>query len=160
MLSSVVFSDIYWKFGIWICLDIIHINIDLFRLTYCKRGCFRWGKITRKWWQDISRGGNFHDTAPIFLQKGIWVLFSRRRQKREKRENFHVYSTFTWVIALCKNCFPNFYLQSFVIQTFPHEGLGVKSRMCPPYPQRDRKRRLNGAVCRNHRVKRVVPCRC
>ena len=43
---------------------------------------------------------------------------------------------------------------------FPHEGLGVKSRMCPPYPQRDRKRRLNGAVCRNHRIKRVVPCRC
>ena len=32
--------------------------------------------------------------------------------------------------------------------------------MCPPYPQRDRKRRLNGAVCRNHRIKRLVPCRC
>ena len=31
---------------------------------------------------------------------------------------------------------------------------GIKSRMCPPYPQRDRKRRLNGAVCRNHRIKR------
>ena len=30
----------------------------------------------------------------------------------------------------------------------------------PPYPQRDRKRRLNGAVCRNHRIKRLVPCRC
>ena len=43
---------------------------------------------------------------------------------------------------------------------FPREGRGVKSRMCPPYPQRDRKRRLNGAVCRNHRIKRVVPCRC
>ena len=43
---------------------------------------------------------------------------------------------------------------------FPREGPGVKSRMCPPYPQRDRKRRLNGAVCRNHRIKKVVPCRC
>ena len=32
--------------------------------------------------------------------------------------------------------------------------------MCPPYPQRDRKRRLIGAVCRNHRIKRLVPCRC
>ena len=42
----------------------------------------------------------------------------------------------------------------------PREGPGVKSRMCPPYPQRDRKRRLNGAVCRYHRIKRVVPCRC
>ena len=30
----------------------------------------------------------------------------------------------------------------------------------PPYPQHDRKRRLNGAVCRNHRIKRLVPCRC
>ena len=42
----------------------------------------------------------------------------------------------------------------------PLRARGVKSRMCPPYPQRDRKRRLNGAVCRNHRIKRVVPCRC
>ena len=32
--------------------------------------------------------------------------------------------------------------------------------MCPPYPHRDPKRRLNGTVCRNHRIKRVVPCRC
>ena len=28
----------------------------------------------------------------------------------------------------------------------PVRARGVKSRMCPPYPQRDRKRRLNGAV--------------
>ena len=48
------------------------------------------------------------------------------------------------------------------LSIYPREGPGggVKSRMCPPYPQCDRKRRLNGAVCRNHRIKRVVPCRC
>ena len=46
------------------------------------------------------------------------------------------------------------------ISCHPVRARGVKSRMCPPYPQRDRKRRLNGAVCRNHRIKRVVPCRC
>ena len=32
--------------------------------------------------------------------------------------------------------------------------------MCPRYPRRDCKWRLNGAVCRNYRIKRVVPCRC
>ena len=37
-------------------------------------------------------------------------------------------------------------------QFSPGRAWGVKSRMCPPYPQRDRKRRLNGAVCRNHRI--------
>ena len=42
----------------------------------------------------------------------------------------------------------------------PVRARGVKSRMCPTYPERDRKRRLIGAVCRNHRIKRVVPCRC
>ena len=47
-----------------------------------------------------------------------------------------------------------------LIEKFKSFDWGVKSRMCPPYPQRDRKRRLNGAVCRNHRIKRVVPCRC
>ena len=39
----------------------------------------------------------------------------------------------------------------------PVRARGVKSRMCPPYPQRDRKRRLNGAVCRNHRIKKGGP---
>ena len=39
----------------------------------------------------------------------------------------------------------------------PHEGMGVKSRMCPPYPKRDRKRRLNGAVCRNSPYKKGGP---
>ena len=43
----------------------------------------------------------------------------------------------------------------------PPWGPGGLSRECaPPYPQRDRKRRVNGAVCRNHRIKRLVPCRC
>ena len=42
----------------------------------------------------------------------------------------------------------------------PSEDPGVRPRMCPPYPQRVVKRRLNGAVCRNHRIKRLVPCRC
>ena len=37
---------------------------------------------------------------------------------------------------------------------------GDKSRICPPYPQHDRKRRLNGAVSRNNRIKRLAPCRC
>ena len=33
----------------------------------------------------------------------------------------------------------------------PVRARGVKSRMCPPYPQRDRNlRRLNVAMCRNH----------
>ena len=34
--------------------------------------------------------------------------------------------------------------------------VGVESGVCPPCPQRDRKRRLIGAVCRNRRIKRVV----
>ena len=45
--------------------------------------------------------------------------------------------------------------------TFPPvRARGVKSGMCPPYPQRDRKRRLIWALCRNHRIKRLVPYRC
>ena len=71
---------------------------------YCKRGYFRWGNISRKHWQDISRGGNFHDITPIiFITEGIWVLFSRGGNFREEdksaknakitpRDNFHVYS--------------------------------------------------------------------
>ena len=50
--------------------------------------------------------------------------------------------------------------KTFYFCTSPVRAQGVKSRLCPPYPQRDRKRRLNGVVCRNHCIKRVVPCRC
>ena len=32
-------------------------------------------------------------------------------------------------------------------------NLPINLQCAPPYPQRDRKRRLNGAVCRNHRKK-------
>ena len=38
---------------------------------------------------------------------------------------------------------------TFLYGDSPVRAMGVKSRMSPPYPKRDRKRRLNGAVCRN-----------
>ena len=70
---------------------------------YCKRGYFRWGKISRNCSQDISRGGNFHDTTHISFIKAygfyfrVGVIFakmtkSRKPRKLPPRENFHVYS--------------------------------------------------------------------
>ena len=72
--------------------------------------------------------------------------------------------TLSFVFTLCSiYAPPTKYIDLSELQHLlspPMRAWGVKSRMCPPYPQRDRKRRLNGAVCRNHRIKRVVPCRC
>ena len=52
------------------------------------------------------------------------------------------------------------YVHSYVRQDItPVRARGLSRECAPPYPQRDRKRRL-GAVCRNHRIKRLVPCRC
>ena len=73
-------------------------------MKYCKRGYFRWGKISRKCWQDISRGGNFHDTTPISFIKAygfyfrVGVIFAKKTKARKTRklpprENFHVNST-------------------------------------------------------------------
>ena len=45
------------------------------RSDYCKRGYFRLGKISRKCWQDLSRGGNFHDISPIFFIKSYGFYF-------------------------------------------------------------------------------------
>ena len=70
---------------------------------YCKRGYFRWGKISRKCLQGISRGGNFHDTTPISFIKAfgfyfrVGVIFAKKTKARKTRklpprENFHVYS--------------------------------------------------------------------
>ena len=73
-------------------------------LIYCKGGYFRWGKISRRCSQDISRGGNFQDSTPISFIKAYGFYFSvgvilARKTKAQKtrklppRENFHVYST-------------------------------------------------------------------
>ena len=70
---------------------------------YCKRGYFRWGKISRKYGKDISIGGNFHYTTRISLIKSYGFNFragenfakkaiSRKTRKLPPRENFHVYS--------------------------------------------------------------------
>ena len=61
----------------------------VFTLYYCKRGYFRWGGISRKLWQDISLGGNFHDTTPISFIKayGFYFLFSRGGNFREEDKN-------------------------------------------------------------------------
>ena len=59
---------------------------------YCKRGYFRWGKISRKCWQDISHGGNFHDTTPISFIKvygfyfRVGVIFAKKAKARKTRK--------------------------------------------------------------------------
>ena len=42
----------------------------------------------------------------------------------------------------------------------PHEDAGLQVENTSSVPPACHKRRLTGAVCRNHRIKRVVPCRC
>ena len=69
---------------------------------YCKHGYFRWGKISRTSRQDISHGGNSHDTTPISFIKAygfyfcVGVNFAKttkaKKRKLSPREKFHVYS--------------------------------------------------------------------
>ena len=78
------------------------------QFCYCKRGYFRWGEILQKCWQDISRGGNFHDTAHISFIKAygfnfrVGVIFAKKTKAQQTRklpphENFHVYSNAMFV---------------------------------------------------------------
>ena len=59
--------------------------------------------LGRKCWQDLSRGGNFHDTTPISLIKSYGFYFLAREifarkaifgktRKLPPSENFHVFS--------------------------------------------------------------------
>ena len=88
-------------------------------IQYCKRGYLCWGKISRKCWQDLSRGGNFHDISPISLIKPYGFYFpageifakyakSRKARKLPPRENFHVYSNHFGVRL---TCFPNSFVE-------------------------------------------------
>ena len=72
---------------------------------YCKRGYIRLGKISWKCWQDISLGGNFHDTTPIsFIKEYVFyfdvgVIFPKKTKawKLSPRENFHFLSTMSCI---------------------------------------------------------------
>ena len=50
------------------------------------------GEISRKCWQDISRGGNFHDTAPISFIKAygfnfcVGVIFAKKPTRTKWRD--------------------------------------------------------------------------
>ena len=76
----------------------IHIQgSETIQAIYCKRGYFRWGKISWKSWQDISRGGNFHDTTPISFIKAYVFYFCVGlifREEYKSAENAKI-STFT-----------------------------------------------------------------
>ena len=72
----------------------IYSKWNIYNTGYCKRGYFCWGKISRKCWQDISRGGNFHDTTPITFIK-VYKFYFR------VGKNFHVYSNDTVNSLIC-----------------------------------------------------------
>ena len=63
-----------------------HFALEISNLVcrYCKRGYFRWGKISRKWSQDISCGGNFHNITHISFIKAyrfyfrVGVIFAKK----------------------------------------------------------------------------------
>ena len=52
----------------------LHV-FECIHVVYCRRGYFRWGKFSRKCWQDISRGGNFHDSTHISFIKAYGFYF-------------------------------------------------------------------------------------
>ena len=99
---------------------------------YCKR-YFRWGKISRKFWKDISHGGNIHDTTPIFFIKaygfnfGVGVIFTKKTkaQKLPPRENFHVYSNFltTLLVTTCDDLDSCLYVGTHLQLQLIHIGI-------------------------------------
>ena len=96
--SFCVLNGLYWSWNLNLVLKS-YAKIG----NYCKRGYFCWGKISRNCCQDISRGGNFHDTTPMSFIKAygfyirVGVIFAKKTKARKTRklpprENFHVYS--------------------------------------------------------------------
>ena len=91
---------------VWYIIKIQHGSEELWSghgFGYCKHDYFRWGKISWKCWQDLSRGGKFHDYTPISLIKSHGFYFhagvifaikatSRKTWKLPTHENFHIYS--------------------------------------------------------------------
>ena len=98
-------GNIHLSFKVCLCIKhlLLYNSWQRFHYMYCKRGYFHWGKISRKCWQDITRGGNFHDSTPISFIKAygfyfrVGVIFAKKTKARKTRklpprENVHVYS--------------------------------------------------------------------
>ena len=113
---------------------------NLCSVDYCKRGYFRWGKISRKCWQYISRGGNFHDTTPFSFIKSygfyfrVGVIFAKKTkaQKSRKlppRENFHVYSILelNWLFNVTINDISVIYVTAHRCAGGPKKKLDLRS---------------------------------
>ena len=64
--------------------SIVPTLVSLVAVGFCKRGYFHWRKISRKCWQDITLGSNFHDTIPISFIKAYGFYFSRGGNFREE----------------------------------------------------------------------------
>ena len=96
-----------------VCLSVVNFYLsNNFWSTRNKQNNtvnFGWGKISRKCWQDISCGGNFHDTISIFFIKTYGFYFHvggnfheedksvkitpTRKFPRLQYHNLHLYST-------------------------------------------------------------------
>ena len=89
------------------------------------------------------------------------TLRKRWRWEPDSRSNFfsppaHLYVMLVKNILPCEIRKKSFAPLALITSNTIPLGV-VKSRMCPPYPHACRKRRLNGAVTLNNRLKRVAP---
>ena len=102
----------------------------------------QWGYLLAYWY--CLKGLQFYNILKIEYSCSVVALYYMRH-----------YCTYLRILKLSDSKFcANLQMFNLTIrEVFPPWGPGNKSRMCPPYPKRDRKRRLNGAVCRNHRIK-------
>ena len=100
----------------------------------------------------------------LFVDLGSFVVgLSQIFSFLSYRSNFHT----SMMACCCPSCYwhlPRYFFSMFLhlfIDSFPREdAAGGLSREYVLRIPACRKMRLNGAVCRNHRIKRVVPCRC
>ena len=135
-------------------LPLLNLNAELWDAAFLKK-LLRAG-ITKGWktfryissnesityWRWLISAVHFHTVCYSFSYGKLVPKYDGRYQRY-----IFIVSVIVFIVSVIVFC--------------PPWGPGGLSRECaPPYPQRDRKRRLNGAVCRNHRIKRLVPCLC
>ena len=94
--------------------DLEFEPVMISELVDCMFGFLQGGGILQKYCWDLSRGGNFHITTPIFLIKSYRFDFpagetSTKKSKAENTnapcENFHIYSNSCIQVALSKATF-------------------------------------------------------
>ena len=145
LFTSVVQSTRFWD------INLLH-NVTKISQISCGFASIHWPWSSSNKTIPNIYTNSFSPYQNIFSIYNVPLLHFIVIPSQRQNDTSQVWRIYSYIVITLSVCLS--------VKSTPVRARGLSRECAPLYPQRDRKRRLNGAVCRNHRIKRLVPCRC